>query len=308
VTGGAGFIGSHTVDLFVQTGMRVSVVDNLCSGHREYVHPAAEFFPVDITGARLATVFRRVQPDYVVHLAAQPSVPASLKNPVRDAETNAVGTLNVLECCVDQVRRGGPRPKVIVAGSAAIYGEPRYLPVDEEHPRQPQTFYGLHKAAIIDYLRLYRRHHRLPYAALVYANVFGPRQSPSGVISRFIAAALSGSRPLVYGDGRQTRDFVFVGDVARANYAALFKADGEVVNVGTGVEVPIAALCEVIAGITGHPLRPVHAPPRPGDIERSVLSTRKALLILNWRARVPLAEGIRLMLDEETRQAAQVAN
>jgi UDP-glucose 4-epimerase len=298
VTGGAGFIGSHTVDLLIKRGVRVSVVDDLSSGRREHVHPAAEFHCVDVASERLDSVFRTVQPTHVIHLAAQTSVPASLKQPGLDAQVNVMGTLNVLERCVELGRRAGRPPKVVVACSAAMYGEPRYLPVDEEHPRVPQSFYGLHKSLILDYLRLYHDHYGLPYTALVYSNVYGPRQTHGSVIGMFVEAALSGVTPLIFGDGRQTRDFIFVSDVARANHRALLAADGEVLNISTGREVSINELCDIVATAASRPLRPVYAPPRPGDVRRSALSWRRAGRLLNWRPAVQLREGVRRTLAD----------
>jgi UDP-glucose 4-epimerase len=298
VTGGAGFIGSHTVALLIRRGLRVSVLDDLSSGRREYVHPAAEFHCVDVASGGLDPVFRTIQPTHVIHLAAQTSVPASLKQPGLDAQVNVMGTLNVLESCVELGRRAGRPPKVVVACSAAIYGEPRYLPVDEEHPRVPQSFYGLHKSLILDYLRLYHDHYGLPYTALVYSNVYGPRQTQGGVIGAFVEAALSGGTPLIYGDGRQTRDFVFVSDVARANHRALLAADGEVLNISMGREVSINELCDIVATAAARPLRPTYAPSRPGDVQRSALSCRKACRLLNWRPAVPLHEGVRRTLAD----------
>ena len=297
VTGGAGFIGSHTVDLLVGLGMHVAVVDNLSSGRPEYVHPAAEFHRADVASASLRAIIRKVRPVHVIHLAAQTSVPLSMQRPTLDARVNAVGMLNVLDCCAELGRREGRSPKVVVACSAAIYGEPRYFPIDEEHPRNPQSFYGLHKSMILDYLRLYRVQHDVSYTALVYSNVYGPRQPRGTVMSGLLEAAMTDGAPTIYGDGSQTRDFVFVGDVARANLLALDKATGDVVNVSSGVEVSINDLCGIVSRAAGRPLRPVHASGRQGDIRRSVLSCRKALHSLGWRPATALDDGVRLTAE-----------
>lgn len=307
VTGGAGFIGSHTVDLLVSLGMHVAVVDNLSSGRRECVHPAAEFYQVDVASAGLRSVIRRFHPTHVMHLAAQTSAPLSMQRPALDARVNAVGTLNVLECCAEQGRREGRPPKVLVACSAAIYGEPRYFPVDEAHPRHPQSFYGLHKSLILDYLRLWQTHHETPYTALVYANVYGPHQPSGTVLSRFMEAATTNGEPVIYGDGLQTRDFVFVGDVARANHLALDRAAGDIINISSGLEVSINELCRIVSRVTGRRLQPVYAPGRPGDISRSVLSCGKALQTLGWQPAIPLEEGVRLTVQDSPCPGRRIA-
>jgi UDP-glucose 4-epimerase len=290
VTGGAGFIGSHIVDLLVEKGCTVSVADNLSTGRIENINSGAIFYNIDICDPGLADIFAREKPAAVVHLAAQVDVQRSLKDPRADAEINILGFINLLNTCV-----GCGVGKVVYASSAAVYGSPVYLPVDERHPAAPQSPYGLSKYTAEHYLRLYREMHGVNYTVLRFANVYGPRQDATGeggVVAIFIDKLAQDVNPVIFGDGEQTRDFIYVKDVAGACVAALRRGDGGTFNVSTGKGLTVNHLYQVLKAVTGSQLEPLHQPPRPGDITHSTLSNAKACVSLDWRPRHILAEGL----------------
>lgn len=297
VTGGAGFIGSHIVEELVRAGHTTVVVDNLSSGRREQVRPEARFYSDDITSPTLAEIFAQERPEAVIHQAAQVSVAASVLDPVRDARVNVMGTLNVLEQC-----RAHDVRKVVFASSAAVYGDPVALPVDEDHPIKPASPYGLAKRVCEEYLRIYRKLHGLDYTVLRYANVYGPRQDAlgeGGVVAIFTRRVVRGEPVEIHGDGGQTRDFVFVRDVARANLCALDRAGGEHINVSCGTETSIKNLLDVVAEAVG--ARPGYrqVAERPGDIRRSVLANARAEALLGWRPEVSLSDGLAQVVEYE---------
>jgi len=227
----------------------------------------------------------------VVHLAAQVDVQRSLREPLADAETNILGAVNLLEAC-----RRFNVGKVIYASSAAVYGSPAYLPVDEKHPVEPQSPYGASKHTVEHYLRIYGEVYGVRYTALRYANVYGPRQDATGeggVVAIFVDKLLNGEAPKIFGDGEQTRDFVFVKDVAAANLAALHRGDGMILNVSTGAGLSVNSLFQTLKKITGSGLTPVNCLPRPGDITHSYLANEKAREALEWRPLHSLEEGLR---------------
>ena len=244
VTGGAGFIGSHVVDAYVEAGLQVSVVDNLTSGSVSNLNPAARLYEVDIRdGAALERVFAEVRPQLVSHQAAQASVKLSMEDPPRDAMINVIGSLNVLEAC----RKTGVRKLIYAATGGAAVGEPVYLPVDEDHPVNPLSPYGADKHAVEHYCVLYQQSFGLDTTILRYSNIYGPRQDPrgeAGVIAIFAGMMLAGGQPVIYGSGEQERDYVYVGDVARANVLALNKGAGRMYNIGTGVSTSVNGLSE----------------------------------------------------------------
>jgi UDP-glucose 4-epimerase len=290
VTGGAGFIGSHIVDLLVEKGCTVSVADNLSTGRIENINPGAIFYKIDICDPGLTEIFAREKPAAVVHLAAQVDVQRSLKDPRTDAEINIMGFINLLNTCA-----GCGVGKVVYASSAAVYGSPVYLPVDERHPAAPQSPYGLSKYTAEHYLRLYREMHGVNYTVLRFANVYGPRQDATGeggVVAIFIDKLAQGVKPVIFGDGEQTRDFIYVKDVAGACVAALRRGDGGTFNVSTGKGLTVNHLYQVLKSVTGSPLEPLYQPSRPGDITHSTLSNAKACVSLEWRPRHILAEGL----------------
>lgn len=297
VTGGAGFIGSHVVDAYVEAGHEVAVVDNLTTGRRENVHPKARFYEIDLEdAAALDEVFARERPDVVNHHAAQAAVPRSVEDPTYDARVNVLGMVHLLDCCV----RHGVQQVIYASTGGALYGEPTTLPVPEDHPIRPKSPYGTSKYAAELYLRCYHELHKLPYVILRYANVYGPRQDPygeAGVIAIFTCAMLSQQTPKIFGDGTQTRDFVYVADVARANLLALEIKTGSVVNIGTGVETSINELFHLLARFTGYDDAPRYEAPRPGDVYRIALDPRRAERDLGWTPQFPLEEGLQRTVE-----------
>ncbi|MFQ5855088.1 MAG: SDR family oxidoreductase [Anaerolineae bacterium] len=290
VTGGAGFIGSHVVEAHVAAGHTVVVVDDLSSGKREYVPAGVTFYQTDIRDPELGHVFEAEQPDIINHQAAQVSVPKSIADPVHDASVNVAGLVNVLE----QARRHGVR-KVIFASSCAVYGDPNELPIPEEHPISPLSPYGQSKWTGEHYLALYRRLYGLNHITLRYANVYGPRQDPfgeAGVITIFVEQMLAGMPVTIDGDGEQTRDFVYVGDVAMANLRALDCGDNATYNISTGQGTSINRLYHTLKQLAGYHHDPRYGPPRPGDIRHSVLDLARAMRELEWRPATPFEEGL----------------
>ena len=297
VTGGAGFIGSHVVDRLLQAGHDVCVVDNLQTGRRDNVNPSARFHQVDIRDAEgLDRVFAEERPEVVNHQAAQASVRLSMEDPIRDAEVNVLGSLRVLEAC----RRHGVRKLVYAGTGGAAVGEPRYSPVDEEHPVEPLSPYGASKHQVEHYCALYRANWGLDTTILRYANIYGPRQDPlgeAGVIAVFAGRMLAGEEPIVNGTGEQARDYVYVGDVARANVLALDKGGGRMYHIGTGVETTVNELFDRLAELTGYDRPRRHGPALPGEVFRIRLSADRARDELGWVPEIALEEGLRRTVE-----------
>ncbi len=296
VTGGAGFIGSHVVDAYVAAGHQVLVLDDLSAGKREQVNPAARLIEMNMLDPAVVDLFRAERPDVVNHHAANPSVSLSVRRPDFDAKQNILGTINLLEAArVSEVQKF-----VYICSGGAMYGNPQRLPVDEEHPADAVSPYGLSKHSGERYVRLYGAEHGLRWTSLRYANVYGPRQDPlgeAGVISVFCQNLLDGVPPEIQWDGEQTRDFLYVGDCARANLAALTAGDGQAFNVGTGVGTSVNALFAALLLVTGLAVTPLHGPRRPGDARHSYLDCRKIASDLGWRPEVPLRDGLALTWD-----------
>ncbi len=297
VTGGAGFIASHVSDLFLSKGHKVVVLDNLSGGKRENVPRAARFVKLDIRDARgVEALFKKERFDVVDSHAAQMSVPASVEDPRLDADINVLGILNLLEAS----RKTGVRKFIHVSSGGTVYGSPKKLPITEKYPILPMSPYGITKAVGEDYLRFYRAEHGLKYSVLRYSNVYGPRQLPhgeAGVVAIFIQKLLAGGVPTIFGDGSVIRDYVYCGDVARANLALLTRGDGEAYNIGTGVPTNLKKLFSVIAREMGYRGKPKYGPPRPGDLKANVLDFGKARRELGWKPEVDFAEGIRRTAD-----------
>ncbi len=297
VTGGAGFIGSHIVDGLVAAGHDVVVVDDLSAGRREQVNPRARLHQVDIRdAAALAQVFDRERPEYVDHHAAQASVAMSVKDPCRDAAVNILGSINVFE----QARRTGVRKVVYASTGGALYGEPRYMPCDEEHPVCPLSPYGASKYAAEKYLGLFGQLHGLCFTIVRYANVYGPRQDPfgeAGVVAIFTEKLLRGVQPVIFGTGEQERDFVYVSDIVQANLLALECGDGEAFNIGTEAGVSVNHIFAQLKAATGYKGAPTYEAPRAGDVFRIYLKAAKARAGLGWSPRVGLDEGIRKTVE-----------
>ena len=293
VTGGAGFIGSHTVDALVACGgYEIAVIDDLSSGKREQVNLRARFYQADLRDApAMRGVMERERPEILVHLAAQMDVRHSVVDPAFDAQVNLVGFLNLMEAG----RENGLRRVVFSSTGGAIYGEQERFPCDEEHALRPVSPYGVAKLATEKYLFFYRTQYGIDYAALRYANVYGPRQDPhgeAGVVAIFCGRILEGRPVSIYGDGGQTRDYVFVDDVVRANMAAVAGSASGAFNIGTGVETSVNQLYEALAHSAGTSRPAEFAPARAGEQRRSVILAERAARELGWRPQVELSNGL----------------
>lgn len=290
VTGGAGFIGSHIVDHLISRGDQVVIVDNLSTGKEENLNPKAKFYRLDLTDPQLTTILKQERPEVVIHQAAQTQVQRSIQDPLFDANSNILGTINLLEAS----RQSGVR-KIIFASSAAVYGNPAYLPIDEKHPIQPLSGYGIGKYTAEQYLQIYYNLYGIQYTILRYANVYGIRQDAKGeggVISIFIDRVIHQQPIAIFGNGEQTRDYIYVEDVARANIAAIDRGDGEVFNIGTGVRTSINQLVELLSQVTGNPVTKEYQDERSGDIKDSVFDNKKAKVLLKWEPMIELCRGI----------------
>lgn len=310
VTGGAGFIGSHVAEAHVRRGDRVWVVDDLSSGRRENLPAGAEFIHMSINDAGVDALFRSVGGfDLVNHHAAQIDVRVSVDDPRRDARSNIDGFLNVAEC----VRRHGTPRMLFVSSGGVVYGEPDVRPTPEGEPKVPRSPYGVTKLAAEQYLYYYANIHGLEYAALRYSNVYGPRQDPhgeAGVVAIFCQRMLAGEPVTIFGDGEQTRDYVFVGDVVAANLllgeTALPPAatlDARAFNVGTGIETSVNGLADALARAKQRPLERRSAPARPGEVLHSCLDARK-LRALGWAPATTLESGLAATYDHIAKQEA----
>ncbi len=290
VTGGAGFIGSHIVDLLLEGGHKVAVVDNLVSGKRANVPPQASFYQEDIVNPDVERIFLRERPEVVYHEAAQMSVKASTDDPAYDARVNVLGMINVLNACVS----AGVR-KVVFASSGATFGNPDYLPIDEQHPQRPASPYGITKMVTEHYLKYYALDHGLQFTSLRYGNVYGPRQDThgeAGVVAWFARQLLRGETPTIHWDGEQVRDYVFVRDVARANVLAARAGDGGCYCVGTGVGTSVNQIFRTMCDLLEVQVTPRRAPRRPGDLRTAYFDVSRARADLGWEARVSLHDGL----------------
>ncbi len=291
ITGGAGFIGSHIADAHLARGDDVTVVDSLVGGRREFVGAAARFYHLDVRDSGLREVFERERPQLVNHHAAQVSVSVSVREPLLDAEINVLGTLRVAALAAEY----GVEQFIFASTGGALYGEPERQPADEATPILPMSPYGCAKAAAEGYLALYRRLHGLPICCLRYANVYGPRQDPhgeAGVVAIFARALLAGESPTMYGDGEQTRDFVCVDDVVRANLLAADRRAEGAFNIGTGEGTTVNTVFSVLARTVGATIPPLYAPPRPGDVRHIRLAAGAARRHLGWAPTVSLEDGL----------------
>jgi UDP-glucose 4-epimerase len=295
VTGGAGFIASHIVDALVAEGHRVAVLDNLSTGNRRHLNAAAQFVHADIASPGAAALFREFMPEAVIHHAAQIDVQTSLKQPSVDAQINILGTITILELC----REFGVR-KIVYASSAAVYGAPQYLPVNEKHPLRPLSFYGISKHTPEHYIEAFSALYGIDYTILRYANVYGIRQDPKGeggVVSIFVDRLLDKKTPLIFGDGEQTRDFIYVKDVVSANLAALRKTGSGLYNISRNEQTTVGELLRTMCGLLGRPFAPEYREPRPGDIVHSRLDNRAAMVGLGWKPEYGLSEGLKETCD-----------
>jgi UDP-glucose 4-epimerase len=291
VTGGAGFIGSHVADRLVADGHDVVLLDDLSAGHVEHLQPDARFYQMDLQSPWIDELFRIERPEAVVHQAAQASVRRSVEDPVFDASVNVLGTAALLKASV----RRGVRRFLFASTGGALYGDADVTPTPEDYPTLPVSPYGASKLAAEVYLRTFHAMHGLSYAALRYANVYGPRQDPhgeAGVVAIFTRRLLSGEKARINGDGKQTRDFVYVGDVAEANSRALVSDAVGSFNVGTGIETDISTIFQLLKRLTGSNQPEEHGPPMPGEQRRSVVDARKIEKALGWKPKTSLPAGL----------------
>jgi len=305
VTGGAGFIGSHIVDRLVEAGHTVSIIDNLSTGRRANINPAARFHEDDVRdGERVLAVFREEKPDYVFHLAAQMDVRKSVVDPVYDAQCNILGSLNLIEAA----RQVGARKLVYASTGGAVYGEPRELPVKETHPIDPMCPYGATKHTVEHYLFMYRANYGIDYTVLRYPNIYGPRQDPhgeAGVVAIFSQLMLAGKQPKVFGDGSQTRDYVFVSDVVDANVLAIDGGSGGIFNLGTGVETSVTDVFRTVAAAVGYTGEPLFAEERLGEIHRICLDASLIGKTLGWTPKHTFEQGVAKAVAYYREQAGQ---
>lgn len=295
VTGGAGFVGSHLVDVLIDNDWSVLVVDDLSSGKMENIAEARRrgmsVHVTDIRAEELTEVVVRHEPEVVYHLAAHAKVRPSVDNPIHDASVNVIGTLNVLGAA----RAAGARKVCFASSGGAVYGEKAKLPAKESSEKQPASPYGISKKIVEDYFRWYRETYGLEYSLLALANVYGPRQDAAlegGVVAIFADAMLKGDRPHIFGDGSQTRDYVYVGDVVDAFHRAADAGDGEFMNIGTGSETSVLDLYDALAELTGFDRKPLFEDPKAGDVPRSVVDPSKARKHLDWEAWTALPDGL----------------
>jgi UDP-glucose 4-epimerase len=297
VTGGAGFIGSHVVDAYVAQGYDVTVIDNLSTGKREHLNPAARFYELDVGDPRIHEIMADVQPQIVSHHAAQIDVQTSIADPEADIRDNIIALVRLASACV---RHGVD--SLVFASTAAVYGRPDSSPVPESAPARPQSPYGIDKYAGEFYLRYYETTHGLKARVLRYANVYGPRQDPhgeAGVVAIFANAMLRGEQPRIFGDGTQQRDFVYVADVVRACLAAPGAPSSDPINVGTGDLTSVNDLFRALATITGFPEPPAYAPPRSGEVHSIALDPALAKACLGWAAETDLTAGLRMTVRRQ---------
>jgi len=296
VTGGAGFIGSHVVDAFVGAGHEVVVVDDLSTGKRENLNPKARFHRLDVTDPKMVELIRDERPAVLNLHAAQMDVRRSVADPLFDARVNVLGTIN----CLEGARKANVRRVIFVSSGGAVYGEQEAFPAPEAHPTNPVSPYGVSKRSGELYAFFYQAEYQIPFFAMRYANVYGPRQDPhgeAGVVAIFTGKMLRGEPVTINGDGKQTRDYVFVGDVARANLLALEKEPCGPVNVGTGVETDVNRLAQLLLDATGSRSEVKHGPAKQGEQRRSVVDCRKAAEKLGWKPEVSLPDGLGRTVD-----------
>lgn len=297
VTGGAGFIGSHVVDTFIANGHEVVVVDDLSTGRRSNLNPAATFYKVDIRSEELKEVFEKEKPQVVDHHAAQMDVRRSVVDPLFDADVNVLGSIKLIELA----REYGVQRFIYISTGGAVYGEPEYLPCDESHPINPICPYGASKHTVEHYLYMYQELYDLDYVVLRYPNVYGPRQDPhgeAGVVAIFTGLMLNGEQVVINGDGDQERDFVYVADCARANLLALTSdSKNTIFNLGEGKGTTVNQVYQELKRITNYSLSAVHGPAKVGETRRIFLEAKKAASELDWQPTIGLSEGLKETVD-----------
>lgn len=303
VTGGAGFIASHIVDAFIENDHNVTIIDNLTTGREENINPKAKFYKADIRDD-LTKIFEEGKFDVVNHHAAQIDVRRSVIDPIYDAGVNIIGTLNLLQNCV----KFGVKKFMFASTGGAVYGEQDYFPADENHKQQPLSPYGISKLAVEKYLYFYKEVHNLNYTILRYANIYGPRQNPlgeAGVVCIFLDKILAGDQPIINGSGEQTRDYVYVKDVVKANLLTLNEKESEIYNVGTGIETSVNELFKLINQNFNNAIKEVHGPAKPGEQMRSVITSEKLLRKFGWKPSTKLEDGLKETIDYYKSLASQ---
>ena len=296
VTGGAGFIGSNIVDKYIEKGYGVDIIDNLSTGSMKNVNKKARFFKIDINDKRVEEIFKERRYDIVSHHAAQMNVRISVEEPIFDVQINILGTINILNYCV----KNGIKYFIFASSGGAIYGEQEYYPADEAHSTNPDSPYGISKLACEKFLQYFNKSFGLEYISLRYANVYGPRQNPygeAGVVAIFAGRMIKGERPVIFGNGKQTRDFVFIEDVVRANIIALERRIVGCYNISTGIETDINKIYKEISNLTGYKHQPKYAPPKKGELSKSVLGYTKAKKELGWRPEIGLMSGLEKTIE-----------
>jgi len=291
VTGGAGFIASQIADVYIEEGHNVTVIDDLSTGFEENINPAAKFVKLSITDPNIIDLFRKEKFDLVNHHAAQIDVRKSVSDPLFDANTNILGTINLLQSCV----KTGVKKIIFASTGGAIYGEQDYFPADEAHPTSPISPYGITKLTIEKYLYFYHLEHKLDYTILRYANVYGPRQNPfgeAGVVAIFANKLLKGKQPVINGSGEQTRDYVFVKDVVKANLLAVKDKQSDIYNVGTATETNVNKIYKILNDTIGNGQEEKHGPAAAGEQQRSVITSEKLYKKFNWKPATSIKEGL----------------
>lgn len=296
VTGGAGFIASQVADAFIKEGHDVVVVDNLHTGFEHNVNPKAKFVKLDICDSSIEKLFAEEKFDIINHHAAQMDVRRSVADPVFDANSNIIGTINLLQYSV----KYNIKKFMFASTGGAVYGEQEYFPADEKHPVNPLSPYGISKLAVEKYLYFYNKQYDLKYTVLRYANIYGPRQNPfgeAGVIAIFATKLLNDEQPIINGSGLQTRDYVFVGDVVKANLLTLNDKESDIYNIGTGIETNVNELFHSLNKIINSQKEEKHGPVAPGEQMRSVISSDKLNIKFGWRPSTKLEDGLRETVD-----------
>ena len=300
VTGGAGFIASHLVDNLISQGYDVVIIDNLSTGKKDNINPKATIYKEDIGSTeRLEEIFAEEKPDIVNHHAAQVDLRRSVGDPLYDAQVNIMGSLNLINVST----KHNVKRFIYASTGGAVYGEPRYLPVDEKHLIDPQSQYGVSKHTVEHYLFVFKQTHNLSYTVLRYPNVYGPRQDPhgeAGVVAIFTEQMFDGKQPTIFGDGTKTRDYVYVGDLVNANMSAMFNEaglSGEIYNLGWGKEIKDIEVFEAVRDALGLSVEPLFDEKRPGEIDRICLTNTKAAEGLGWSPKVVFREGIKLATE-----------
>jgi UDP-glucose 4-epimerase len=291
VTGGAGFIGSHTVDLLISKGYNVVIVDNLIAGKRKNVNEKARVYEIDIRDEKLCEIFEKEKPDAVIHLAAQTNARKSIEDPEFDKAVNVDGALNVLECC----KKTGVK-KIVYASSAAVYGDPGQIPTSEDVEIKPLSPYGTSKYEF----ELHLQNSGISFVILRYSNVYGPRQDAggeAGVVSIFVTKLLKKEQPVIFSDGEQTRDFIYVSDVAKANVLALESNISGIFNISTGKETSVTELFRLLKIAAGSDIEARHSSAIEGEIRRSCLDCSKAEGQLGWKAEVEIGDGLKKTVE-----------